>query len=158
MLLKLGHFGKRGRNTWKLLKCVLKKDGKIIWTHYLKNEEVFLTVKEVRIILHTIKRKPGVFPQHEQSRLGVKLIRSSVELEPGAPSLFENWAKSRTFTFWYAMTCLHFSILLPGMEQGQIQLLLYLYYKPAQGSQVFEWKKYVGKRKGTFIPPYFGAA
>jgi hypothetical protein len=33
------------------------------------------------------------------------------------------------------MRCLHFSILLPGTEQGQGQLLPYLYYKPAIGSQ-----------------------
>jgi len=62
MLLKLGHFGKQGRNTWELLKCVLEKDGKIIWTHYLKNKEVLLTVKEVGNILHTIKRRPGIVP------------------------------------------------------------------------------------------------
>ena len=62
MLLKLGHFGKQGRNTWKRLKFVLKKDGNTIWNHYLNNEEVFLTIKEVRNILHTIKRRPGIVP------------------------------------------------------------------------------------------------
>jgi len=61
-LPKLGHFGKQGRNIWELLKCVLEKDGKIIWTHYLKTEEVLLTVKEVGNILRTIKRRPGIVP------------------------------------------------------------------------------------------------
>jgi hypothetical protein len=61
-LLKFGHFGKQGRNTWEILKCVLERDGKNIWTHYLKNEEVLLTVKEVGNILHTIKRRPGIAP------------------------------------------------------------------------------------------------
>ena len=47
MLLKLGHVGKQGRNAWKLLKCVLEKDGKITWTDCLKNEEVLRTVSVV---------------------------------------------------------------------------------------------------------------
>ena len=56
-LLKLGHFGKQGRNIWELLKYVLVKDGKIIWTHCLKNEEVLLTVKQVGYVLYTIKKE-----------------------------------------------------------------------------------------------------
>jgi hypothetical protein len=53
---------------------------------------------------------------------------------------------------WYNL-CLHFSVLLPGSEQGQDQVLPYLYYNPAKGSQVFGWQICVGKRTYIFIAP-----
>jgi hypothetical protein len=52
MMLKLGHFRKEIRNTWKVFKCDAG-EGRISWSICVRNEEVLHYVKD-RNILHTI--------------------------------------------------------------------------------------------------------
>jgi hypothetical protein len=57
MVLKRGHFGKKIRNTWKVLICWAGEDGEYLWTDRAINEEVLQRVKKERNILQTIKRR-----------------------------------------------------------------------------------------------------
>ena len=58
MLLKIGHFGKQIRKTWKVLKCGTGEGRRrSSWTDRVRNEEVLHRIKEERNILHTVKRR-----------------------------------------------------------------------------------------------------
>jgi hypothetical protein len=59
MELKLGHFVKLIRNTWKVRKFVPGGMKKFTWADLVRNEEVLHRVKEGRNILHTVKKKEG---------------------------------------------------------------------------------------------------
>jgi hypothetical protein len=64
MALKLGHFGKQIRNTWKVSKWCWRRMKKISWTDSVKKEKVLHTVKEKRHILHTEQRRKANWIGH----------------------------------------------------------------------------------------------
>ena len=57
MVLKLDTLKSRSEIPAEFSNVVLEKDGEIIWTDRVTNDEVLHRVKDDRYILHTIKRR-----------------------------------------------------------------------------------------------------
>ena len=60
MGLKIGHFGERIRNTWKVLKCGAGEG----WRDRVINDEVLHRVKEKSNILRKVKRRKANWIGH----------------------------------------------------------------------------------------------